>query len=239
MNSNSKVFNTIRLFRTAPHPCSYLKGEEAITVFVDPDVRIDKALNSKLSELGYRRSGAHLYRPDCDHCGACVSCRIPVSGFRFSRRHRKTWKANQDLVAKQTPNLNRQQAYALYKNYINTRHRDGDMYPATSEQFQAFIEARIPDTQFVEFYSGERLLAVSVLDELDNGLSAVYTFFDPAETHRSLGIYVILWQIRAAFARQLPYLYLGYWIKDCTKMQYKGTFRPIEVLVNGNWVLLS
>jgi len=142
MNSNSKVTNSIRLYRTSPHACSYKEGEEAITVFVDPEISIDQALNSKLREMGYRRSGAHLYRPDCDHCQACVSCRIPVDQFVFKRRHRKTWNANQDLRIKETPTLHNPQAYALYKNYINTRHRDGDMYPATPEQFEAFISTR-------------------------------------------------------------------------------------------------
>lgn len=238
MNTNSKVINTIRLFRTSPHPCSYLQGEEASTVFVDPDITIDKSLNSKLSELGYRRSGVHLYRPDCDNCSACISCRIPVAQFKFKRRHRKIWLANHDLVVKETHTLNQVQGFALYRTYINTRHSDGDMYPATPEQFQAFIKARTADTRYIEFYSGERLLAVSVLDELERGFSAVYTFFDPAESKRSLGNFVILWQIRTALARKLPYLYLGYWIKDCPKMQYKSSFRPIEMLVDGNWILL-
>lgn len=238
MNSNSKVINTIRLFRTSPHPCSYLEGEEAVTVFVDPDVTIDKSLNSKLSELGYRRSGAHLYRPDCDHCAACISCRIPVIQFKFRRRHRKIWNANQDLTVKVTSSLDPGQGFALYKTYINTRHDDGDMYPATPEQFQAFINTRTPDTRFAEFYKDERLLAVAVFDELERGLSAVYTFFDPAQTKRSPGNFAILWLIRTAFERGLPYLYLGYWIRNCAKMQYKSSFRPIEMLIDGDWVLL-
>lgn len=238
MNSNSKVTSTIRLFRTSPHPCSYKKEEEAVTVFVDPEIQIDKVLNSKLSELGYRRSGAHLYRPDCDQCTACLSCRIPVEQFVFKRRHRKIWNANKDLVARSTTMLNKPEAFALYKAYINTRHQDGDMYPATPEQFDAFIKSGTPDTCFIEFYEQDRLIAVSVMDSLEHGLSAVYTFFDPTESKRSLGHFVILWQIREAIALRLPYLYLGYWIKDCPKMQYKSRFRPIEMLLNGSWILL-
>ena len=238
MNSNSKVINTIRLFRTSPHPCSYLEGEEAVTVFVDPEVVTDKYLNSKLSELGYRRSGAHLYRPDCDNCAACISCRIPVAQFKFKRRNRKTWNANQDLTVKVTSSLNTVQGFALYKAYINTRHDDGDMYPATLEQFLAFINKRTPDTRFAEFYKDDRLLAVAVFDELERGLSAVYTFFDPEQSKRSLGNFAILWLVRTALERGLPHLYLGYWIKNCQKMQYKSSFRPIEMLVDGDWILL-
>ena len=229
----------MRLFRTSPHSCSYKDDEEASTVFVDPDLTIDKSLNSKLSELGFRRSGAHLYRPDCDKCSACISCRLPVSQFESKRRHRKIWNANQDLSVIQTNHLNDRDSYPLYKRYINTRHRDGDMYPATSEQFEAFIQAQTTDTSFYKFYYQDQLLAVSVIDVLQQGLSAVYTFFDPDFDKRSLGNFVILWQIRKAEEMGLPYLFLGYWIMGCSKMQYKSSFRPIELLIQGKWVLLN
>lgn len=238
MNSDSHIINTIRLFRTAPHPCSYKDAEQAATVFVDPEVSIDKTLNSKLSELGYRRSGAHLYRPDCDYCSACISCRIPVQQFKLKRRYQKVWNANQDLRVVESSSIDKPAAYGLYRKYINTRHRDGDMYPANPEQYQAFIKASTADTRFLEFYRDQQLLAVAVVDVLEQGLSAVYTFFDPDEGKRSLGNFVILWQMQAARERQLPYLYLGYWIKGCAKMQYKSSFRPIEMLVDGKWVLL-
>lgn len=230
--------NTIRLFRTAPHPCSYKEAEQAATVFVDPEVPIDKGLNSKLSELGYRRSGAHLYRPDCDYCSACISCRIPVAEFRFKRRYQKIWNANQDLRVEESRSLDTPAAYSLYKAYINTRHRDGDMYPASPEQYQAFIKTATDDTRYLQFYQEERLIAVAVVDVLDRGLSAVYTFFDPDQSKRSLGNFAILWQVHAARERQLPYLYLGYWIKGCAKMQYKSSFRPIEMLIDNKWVRL-
>ena len=211
----------------------------ASTVFVDPDLPISQSLNSKLSELGYRRSGAHLYLPDCDHCNACISCRLPVEHFRNKRRHRKIWNLNQDLEIQQRNNLNCEDAYDLYRRYINIRHRDGDMYPATTEQFDAFIKTTTGNTQFINFYLDQQLVAVSVTDVLEHGLSAVYTFFDPALPKRSLGNFVILWQIKKAQQMQLPYLFLGYWIKDCPKMQYKSSFRPIEMFVEGKWLLLS
>ncbi len=238
MNSDSKIINTIRLFRAAPHPCSYKDSEQAATVFVDPEIAIDKGLNSKLSELGYRRSGPHLYRPDCDHCTACISCRIPVADFRLKRRYQKIWNANRDLRVIETANLDTPAGYALYKQYINTRHRDGDMYPASPEQYTAFIQSATTDTRFLQFYQEQQLLAVAVVDMLDQGLSAVYTFFDPTASKRSLGNFAILWQVHLARERQLPYLYLGYWIKGCAKMQYKSSFRPIEMLLNGKWARL-
>lgn len=239
MNTNSKVISSVRLFRTSPHPCSYKADQRAATVFVDPDLVIDKSLNSKLSELGYRRSGAHLYRPDCEFCSACISCRIPVDDFSFKRSHRKIWNNNQDLEVVERNDLTCDASFRLYEQYINTRHADGDMFPATPEQFEAFIKTKTVDTRFFLFYQGERLLAVSVTDLLKQGLSAVYTFFDPADSSRSLGIHAILHQIKMAKDLRLPYVFLGYWIKNCQKMEYKSKFRPLEMLVDGNWILVK
>ena len=237
MKSNSKAISSVRLFRTSPHPCSYKTDQRAATVFVDPDLVIDQALNSRLSEMGYRRSGAHLYRPDCEFCNACVSCRIPVDQFQYKRRFTKIWNNNQDLEVKEKNDLICNESFRLYERYINTRHRDGDMYPASLEQFEAFIKTKTVDTRFYLFYRQDELVAVSVTDALEQGLSAVYTFFDPLLTQRSLGNFVILWQIEKARAMNLPYLFLGYWIKNCPKMQYKSSFRPIQLLIDGKWVL--
>lgn len=239
MKSNTKTISSVRLFRTSPHPCSYKTSEQAATVFVDPDLVIDKTLNSKLSELGYRRSGAHLYRPDCDFCQACISCRVPVDQFQFSRSQKRVLKRNRSLTVVEQSDLTSEHAYDLYKKYINSRHADGDMYPATLEQFEAFIKTKTVDTRFYLFYEAERLLAVSVIDELEQGLSAVYTFFDPDAADRSLGKFAILWQIERCQELGLPYLFLGYWIKGCAKMQYKSNFRPLEMLLDGRWVLVK
>ena len=239
MNSKSKIISSVRLFRTSVHNCSYKAGEDAVTVFVDPELVIDQSLNSKLSEIGFRRSGAHLYRPDCDFCSACISCRVPVARFNWSRGQRKIWKLNQDLDVDCRDDLDDSDSYALYKRYINTRHRDGDMYPATPEQFETFLKTGTDNTLFYKFYRGDKLLAVSVMDVLQQGMSAVYTFFDPKYDKRSLGNFVILWQIRKVAEMELDHLFLGYWIKGCAKMQYKSSFRPIELLIEGKWVLLN
>ncbi len=238
MQSNSKLISSVRLFRTSPHPCSYKEEQQAATVFVDPDLVVDKTLNSKLSELGYRRSGAHLYRPDCDYCSACISCRIPVADFQLKRRYRRILNKNRDLHVEERTDLTCQASYDLYRRYIDTRHRDGDMYPATREQFEAFIKTKTVDTRFFLFFAGTDLVAVSVTDILEQGLSAVYTFFDPELTSRSLGKYVILWQTQHCRNLNLPYLFLGYWIKGCEKMQYKSEYRPLEMLIDGSWIRL-
>ena len=239
MNSSSKIINTVRLFRTSPHSCSYKDKQQAATVFVDPELTIDKHLNSRLTELGYRRSGAHLYRPDCDYCSACISCRVPVAQFNMPRRHRKIWNRNADLVVERVDQLDSDESYRLYKSYINVRHSNGDMYPATPEQYEAFIKTATADTWYYKFYLAEKLVAVSVTDVLEQGLSAVYTFFDPSLPKRSLGTFVILWQIQKAQELAMPYLFLGYWIKGCDKMKYKSEYRPIELLHEGKWIQLN
>ena len=239
MKSNTRPVSSVRLFRTMNHPCSYKPEQQAATVFVDPDLVIDKALNSRLSNRGYRRSGAHLYRPDCDFCQACISCRVPVQHFRFSRSQRRVLRRNADLTVVEQIDLASEHAYRLYCKYINSRHADGDMYPATEEQFEAFIKTKTVATRFYLFYQSRRLLAVSVVDELEQGLSAVYTFFDPDAAHRSLGKLAILQLLQRCRQQGLPYLFLGYWIKNCPKMHYKSSFRPLEMLLDGRWVLVG
>lgn len=239
MQSSSKALSSVRLFRTASHRCSYKTEEQAATVFVDPDLVIDKSLNSKLSELGYRRSGAHLYRPDCEFCQACISCRIPVKMFQPSRSQRRVMRLNEHLKIVEESDLTCAAAYDLYRRYIDERHGDGDMYPASLEQFEAFIKTKTVDTRFFLFYDEDELIAVSVIDLLEHGLSAVYTFFDPQRSKLSLGKFAILWQIQKCQELGLPYLFLGYWIRNCPKMQYKSSFRPLEMLLNGRWVLIK
>jgi arginyl-tRNA--protein-N-Asp/Glu arginylyltransferase len=238
MNSSSKIASSIRLFRTAPHSCSYKSAQEAATVFVDPELIIDKRVNSKLTDLGFRRSGGHLYRPDCDNCSACISCRVPVELFKPNRRFRRILNSNKDLEVVSRTNLTEIDAYPLYKRYINTRHSDGDMYPATPEQYQAFIGKQTDHTRYLSFHLEGEIVAVAVVDQLEHGLSAVYTFFEPSLAKRSLGMFAILWQIEHCRSEGLPYLYLGYWIKDCEKMEYKSTFRPLQLLLERKWLLL-
>lgn len=239
MQSSNKSLSSVRLFRTASHRCSYKSEEQAATVFVDPDLVIDKSLNSELSELGYRRSGAHLYRPDCDYCQACISCRTPVANFQFTRSQRRIMRLNQHLRIAEESDLTCSSAFDLYRRYIDERHGDGDMYPATLEQYEAFIKTKTVDTRFYLFYDDEKLVSVSVVDVLEHGLSAVYTFFDPELSKQSLGRFAILWQIQKCQQLGLPYLFLGYWIRNCPKMQYKSSFRPLEMLLNGRWVLIK
>ena len=129
--------------------------------------------------------------------------------------------------------------YSLYARYIESRHRDGDMYPPSRQQFDSFLTREWETTHFYCFYDRDQLIAVAVVDVIDNGLSAIYTFFDPDLNARSLGAYAILWQIEEARRLNLGHVYLGYWIRQCRKMAYKVQYRPIELLVNGRWVAMS
>ena len=231
---------SLRLFRTIPHPCSYLDNEEASTVFVDPEVIPSIDLLSELSEIGFRRSGPHVYRPDCGSCNACVSVRIPTGAFSPNRRFKRVLTRNQDVTITTTLSIaNNPDTRALYERYVNTRHQDGDMFPASQEQFDSFIVSPSESTRFFLFTIGTKLIAVTVCDELRQGLSAVYTFFDPDESKRSPGTFAILSLIAHARLKQLPYVFLGYWVKDCRKMEYKLDFRPIELLQDKRWIRIN
>jgi len=231
--------STLKLFATQPHPCSYLEGEEATTVFVDPEAKIDRGLYSQLSLLGFRRSGAHLYRPQCSSCQACMSCRIPVTIFKPNRSQRRCWQKNQDITIGVAERIDTLEHYSLYSRYIESRHQDGDMFPPSEEQYKAFLTSEGGSTQYLEFRLYGELVGVSVCDQLDDGLSAVYTFYAPEHHERSLGKFAILAQIHKAHTLGLGYVYLGYWIKQCEKMNYKIQYRPLELLINRRWMRLN
>lgn len=225
----------LKVFATHPHECSYLAGEEATTLFIDPATQIDQGLYSRLSDVGFRRSGCHLYRPHCATCSACIPVRVVVSQFHPSRAQRRINSRNSDLVARDLPSINTPGIYALYSDYIEQRHADGDMYPPTEEQYRSFLTSQWGCTRYVGFYLEEKLISVAVVDHMDNGLSAIYTFYDPQMSDRSLGTYAVLWQIAEARRLRLPHVYLGYWIAESRKMAYKSKFRPLEMLRDGQW----
>ncbi len=229
----------LKFYATQPHTCSYLPDEQATTLFLDPSQPMDTGLYADLSELGFRRSGDHLYRPHCQRCNACVPARIPAVRFQPSRQQKRIFKRNADLQVTAIRPQYTEEYFDLYRRYIEQRHSDGDMYPPSRDQFATFLVRDLPFSRFYEFRAGERLLAVAVTDLLPNGLSAVYTFYEPEEERRSLGRFAILWQIGEALRLELNAVYLGYWIKNCKKMNYKTQYRPIELLINQRWMLLN
>lgn len=226
----------LKFFKTPPHECSYLPEVEATTLFVDPGAEIDTATYTALSALGFRRSGDHIYRPYCANCQACIPVRIPVHQFRLSRSQKRVLKKNQDLVVKaQTPYFS-VDYYQLYESYINQRHADGDMFPASEEQFHSFLVDGRKEAMFFEMTCDGQLLGISVADQLNDGLSAIYTFFAPEQASRSLGKFAVLWLVEEAKRRGLPYVYLGYWIQACQKMSYKADYKPLQMFLENQWL---
>jgi arginine-tRNA-protein transferase len=229
----------LKFYATQPHACSYLPNEQATTLFLDPSQPMNGQIYAELSELGFRRSGDHLYRPHCQLCKACVPARIPVARFRPSRKQNRVLKRNADIkVTRCEPGFT-EERYQLYARYISERHADGDMFPPSRGQFSTFLVSNLPYAFFYELRVADRLIGIAVTDVLPNGMSAVYTFYDPNEEKRSLGVFGILWQIAETRRLGLDAVYLGYWIKGCRKMSYKTEYRPIELFVNQRWVALA
>lgn len=226
----------IKVFSTQAHKCSYLDEQEAKTVFVDPEMEVSTTLYSNLCDIGFRRSGDHFYRPQCDNCQACISLRLSVNQFKPNRNQRRTIKKNQDITVKRVDDIASQKHFELYSEYITLQHADGDMYPPDWLEYQSFLCKKHETTEYFEFYLGDKLVGVSVCDKLIQGLSAIYTFYSPHYPERSLGKFAILWQIELTQQRNLPFLYLGYWIKECQKMSYKLDYRPCELLIGGKWL---
>ncbi len=220
---------------TRPHPCSYLVEREATTMFVDPAAPMSTSLYSALAEFGFRRSGGHVYRPSCSQCNACLPARVPVHLFKLDRSQRRAWQRNRDLTAHPVRSVYREEHFRLYERYIAARHAGGGMDVQEPEQYREFLTSSWCDTWFVEFHAGGRLVAVSVMDRLLQGLSAVYTFYDPSEEKRSLGVFAVMWLVEEARRLHLPWVYLGYLIRECPKMAYKERYRPLEIFSAGRW----
>ncbi len=201
------------------------------------DFKLDSKRYSRLGELGFRRGGEQVYRPHCPNCQACVSCRVPVARFQANRSQRRCLRRHQTTQTFIKPAAFDPEQYALYRRYHAARHADDEQPEQISpESYMDFFVCRWQTTRFVEFRQAERLFAVAVVDWLDHGLSAVYTFFDPEAARLSPGVYAVLWQIEHAKELGLEYVYLGYWIENCRKMQYKIAYQPLEGRIGQNWL---
>ncbi len=225
---------------TVPSPCPYLEGREECKL-VTPLNREDQADFAALVQAGFRRSHDMAYRPICANCDACISVRIRATSLQLSRRDKRCLKANQDLQAGLAQADNSHEHYALFNRYITTRHAEGGMAAMDRHEFQDMIESSPLPTRLIEWRQGKggALTAACLVDELPDGLSAVYSYFDPRAEKRSLGRFIILDLCRISAALGLQHLYLGYWVKDSPKMGYKSSYAPLEGYVKGAWRDLS
>lgn len=226
---------SIPLILTQTHPCSYLDGELAQSLFVHPSCRLTTSIYAQLIEKGFRRSGDEVYKPHCPQCSACVPARLAVNQFQANRSQKRCLQRNINTVAIVKPPVFEQAHYDLYLRYQSIRHNDGDMAHSSQDDYLDFLGSSWCDTKFVEFSINNELACVAVIDQLDNALSAVYTFFDPEFSSYSLGVYAVLWQIEQARRQHREYLYLGFWIKACKKMTYKSDYQPLQLLIDNQW----
>jgi len=226
----------ITFHRSLPMSCPYLPDRSEMQLFTELIGIEAQRTYQHLSQAGFRRSHHIAYRPACRGCNACVPVRVVVAGFQLSRTWRRVLAANEDLIARDVGQTVTDEQYALFKRYVESRHGDGDMANMTRRDYHNMVVTSPVDTTLFEYRNGAgELIAVCLADRMTDGYSAVYSDFEPSLPKRSLGSFVILWLVQQAAAQAMPYVYLGFWVRESPKMEYKSRFRPIEGFGPAGW----
>ncbi len=223
------------LYISSPQSCDYLADKQSQNIFIAPDIPVTPDLYGHLLGIGFRRSGKHAYRPHCPACRACIPCRVDSTQFKPSRSQKRVLAKNNDLSFNAIRNDFSEQHFHLYQRYQAGKHPGGTMEHFNADEYQSFLCQSFGNSLVYETRLNDQLLAVSVTDVFSNALSAVYTYFDPAYASRSLGTYSVLKQIELAMNAGQQFVYLGYYIQASNKMAYKANFRPLQLLINGDW----
>ncbi|MDD9715924.1 arginyltransferase [Dinoroseobacter sp. PD6] len=235
-----------QFYVTAPQPCPYIDGRMERKLFTALQGEFAETLNDSLSKQGFRRSQNVLYRPSCADCTACLSARIDVSAFTPSRSQRRTLKRNAGMEREATSPWATEDQYSLFRKYLDARHAEGGMADMDIFEFAAMIEETPVRSRVVEYRQSaeaapnrkrapRNLAGVCLTDVLDDGLSMVYSFYDPDLVRQSLGTFMVLDHVEIAREAGLPYVYLGYWVPGSPKMGYKASFSGLEIYKNGEW----
>ena len=228
-----------QFYVTAPQPCPYLDGRQERKLFTALQGEDSQKLNDTLSKQGFRRSQNVLYRPSCSDCRACLSARIDVNKFNMSKSQKRVFNRNKGLKRQATSPWATEDQYHLFRRYLSSRHASGGMADMDVFEFAAMVEETPIRTKIIEYTREEKLLAVAITDLIDDGLSMVYSFYEPENNNLSLGTYLILDHIELAKEVGLPYLYLGYWVPDSPKMGYKANFSGLEIYHQNKWQAYS
>lgn len=226
-------------YLSSAHDCPYLSGKESISLLLDPNLPVSESVFSSVLQMGFRRSGDLVYRPHCTNCNACVSVRIPVKSYQSNRNQRRIEKKNKDLEIEFVRPGFDEAHFELFCQYQAWKHTGDSMDHADRDRYKLSMVDSTVNTALVEYTLNGQLIAVSVVDVVSDGLSAVYTFFHPDHASRSLGTYAILALIKKALSMDLAHVYLGYWIDACSKMSYKTNFKPLQGYVDDTWSVLN
>ena len=230
-----KVLEEIQFYVTTNYSCGYINGQDAQSIVATPYKNVNSKNFKSLISQGFRRSGQYVYKPNCKNCKACIPIRLLASNFKASRSQKRLKKYLNELTVKLLPLNFNEEHYNLYVNYQNKRHRNNDKSEDDVADYNDFLINSNVNSKLVEFRLNNQLKIITIIDIIDNGISAVYTFYDCSDQKLSLGTMSIIWLLEYCKKESLPFLYLGYWIYESQKMKYKINFKPYELMIEGVW----